>query len=154
MRGGGNDETVSTGCGPPSVLHPGCYCYICKRQFCGFPGWAFCPLEVGGPDILAPGLHSSLSCSHWCYWEPHRIIWRIMLLTKGFLAVVFIMFRMGLGIFHLPRFCFKQTSKCLPLWFRHCDCDFFSHVCYLLLLNDLFSLAISQWDDIVVDLII
>ncbi len=53
----GDDETVSTGCGPPSVLRPGCYCYICKRQFCGFPGWAFCPLEGGGADILVPGLH-------------------------------------------------------------------------------------------------
>ncbi len=26
-------------------------CYICKRQFCGFTGWAFCPLEGGGGQI-------------------------------------------------------------------------------------------------------
>ncbi len=40
--------------------YPGCYCYICKRQFCGFTGWAFCPLEGGGPDILAPVLQYNL----------------------------------------------------------------------------------------------
>ncbi len=55
VRGGGNDETVSTGCGSPSVLHPWMLLLhmqetalwippvccvlddICKRQLCGFP---------------------------------------------------------------------------------------------------------------------
>ncbi len=36
------------GVDPPVCCTPGCYCYICKRQFCGFTGRAFCPLE-GGP---------------------------------------------------------------------------------------------------------
>ncbi len=54
VRGGGNDETVSTGCGSPSVLHPWMLLLhmqetalwippvccvlddICKRQLCGF----------------------------------------------------------------------------------------------------------------------
>ncbi len=99
MRGGGNDETVSTGCGPPSVLRPGCYCYICKRQFCGFTGWAFCPLEGGaqvswmlllhmqetvlwihrlgllssrggGPDILAPVLQFLPLA---LFWATYRV---------------------------------------------------------------------------------
>ncbi len=78
MRGGGNDETVSTGCGPPSVLHildvtvtyardsfvdspagpfvfsrggPGILdvtVTYARDSFCGFTGWAFYPLE-GGP---------------------------------------------------------------------------------------------------------
>ncbi len=62
------------GVDPPVCCTPGCYCYICKRQLCGFPqcaaSWmtyardsfvdspsgAFCPLEGGGPDTLAPVL--------------------------------------------------------------------------------------------------
>ncbi len=40
----------------PSVLRPGCYCYICKRQFCGFPQCAASSRGWGGPDILVPGL--------------------------------------------------------------------------------------------------
>ncbi len=54
------------GVDPPVCCTPGCYCYICKRQLCGFPqcaaSWmtyardsfvdspsgAFCPLEGGG----------------------------------------------------------------------------------------------------------
>ncbi len=53
------------GVDPPVCCTPGCYCYICKRQLCGFPqcaaSWmtyardsfvdspsgAFCPLEGG-----------------------------------------------------------------------------------------------------------
>ncbi len=53
------------GVNPPVCCTPGCYCYICKRQLCGFPqcaaSWmtyardsfvdspsgAFCPLEGG-----------------------------------------------------------------------------------------------------------
>ncbi len=38
------------GVDPPVCCTPGCYCYICKRQFCGFTGRAFCPLE-GGAQI-------------------------------------------------------------------------------------------------------
>ncbi len=63
------------GVDPPVCCTPGCYCYICKRQLCGFPqcaaSWmtyardsfvdspsgAFCPLEGGGPDTLAPVFH-------------------------------------------------------------------------------------------------
>ncbi len=62
------------GVDPPVCCTPGCYCYICKRQLCGFPqcaaSWmtyardsfvdspsgAFCPLGGGGPDTLAPVL--------------------------------------------------------------------------------------------------
>ncbi len=76
-EGRGNDETVSTGCGSPSVLHPGCYCYYARDSFVDSPsvlrpGWhiqetalwiprgAFCPLEGGrrhiGTDTLAPVL--------------------------------------------------------------------------------------------------
>ncbi len=35
------------GVDPPVCCTPGCYCYICKRQLCGFTGWAFCLLEGG-----------------------------------------------------------------------------------------------------------
>ncbi len=73
VRGGGNDETVSTGCGSPSVLHPWMLLLhmqetalwippvccvlddICKRQFCGFPG-GLLSSRGGGPDTLAPVL--------------------------------------------------------------------------------------------------
>ncbi len=54
VRGGGNDETVSTGCGSPSVLHLD---DICKRQLCGFPQWGLLSSRGGGPDTLAPVLH-------------------------------------------------------------------------------------------------
>ncbi len=37
-----------TGCEPPSVLRPGCCCYICKRYFLLIFRRAFCPLEGGG----------------------------------------------------------------------------------------------------------
>ncbi len=78
VRGGGNDETVSTGCGSPSVLHPWMLLLhmqetalwippvccvlddICKRQLLWIPRGAFCPLEGGprhiGTDTLAPVL--------------------------------------------------------------------------------------------------
>ncbi len=74
VRGGGNDETVSTGCGSPSVLHPWMLLLhmqetalwippvccvlddICKRQFCGFPQWGLLSSRRGGPDTLAPVL--------------------------------------------------------------------------------------------------
>ncbi len=45
-RGGGDDETVSTGCEPPGVLRLGCCCYICNSLF--ILRRAFCPLEGGG----------------------------------------------------------------------------------------------------------
>ncbi len=35
------------GVDPPVCCTPGCYCYICKRQLCGFTGWALCLLEGG-----------------------------------------------------------------------------------------------------------
>ncbi len=76
VRGGGNDETVSTGCGSPSVLHPWMLLLhmqetalwippvccvlddICKRQLCGFPQWGLLSSRGGGgPDTLAPVLH-------------------------------------------------------------------------------------------------
>ncbi len=71
VRGGGNDETVSTGCGSPSVLHPWMLLLhmqetalwippvccvlddICKRQLCGFPQWGLLSSRGGGPDTLA-----------------------------------------------------------------------------------------------------
>ncbi len=65
------------GVDPPVCCTPGCYCYICKRQLCGFTGWALCLLEGGvqiswmlllhmqetvfvdsPADILAPVLHN------------------------------------------------------------------------------------------------
>ncbi len=80
VRGGGNDETVSTGCGSPSVLHPWMLLLhmqetalwippvccvlddICKRQLLWIPRGAFCPLEGGprhiGTDTLAPVLQA------------------------------------------------------------------------------------------------
>ncbi len=81
------------GVDPPVCCTPGCYCYICKRQLCGFPqcaaSWmtyardsfvdspsgAFCPLEGGGPDTLAPVLQDQgegtpLSCTlHFSYFR-------------------------------------------------------------------------------------
>ncbi len=48
---------LSRGGGP---RYPGCYCYICKRQFCGFTGWAFCPLEGGGGAQIS--WHQSYIC--------------------------------------------------------------------------------------------
>ncbi len=77
VRGGGNDETVSTGCGSPSVLHPWMLLLhmqetalwippvccvlddICKRQLCGFPQWGLLSSRGGGPDTLAPVLQTS-----------------------------------------------------------------------------------------------
>ncbi len=78
VRGGGNDGTVSTGCGSPSVLHPWMLLLhmqetalwippvccvlddICKRQLLWILRGAFCPLEGGprhiGTDTLAPVL--------------------------------------------------------------------------------------------------
>ncbi len=49
---------------PQCAAYPGCYCYICKRQFCGFTGWAFCLLE-GGPRY--PG------CD--CYICKRQFLW-------------------------------------------------------------------------------
>ncbi len=65
------------GVDPPVCCTPGCYCYICKRQLCGFPqcaaSWmtyardsfvdspsgAFCPLEGGGPRHIGTSLTRS-----------------------------------------------------------------------------------------------
>ncbi len=56
MRGGGNDETVSTGCGPPSVLHIlDVTVTYARDSFVDSPAGPFV-LSRGGPDILAPGL--------------------------------------------------------------------------------------------------
>ncbi len=95
VRGGGNDGTVSTGCGSPSVLHPWMLLLhmqetalwippvccvlddICKRQLLWILRGAFCPLEGGprhiGTDTLAPVLHTSKSPSlsgtyYRCQW--------------------------------------------------------------------------------------
>ncbi len=65
MRRGGEDvEIVSTGCRPPSVPRPGRCRYICKRQLCGFTGWALCLLE-GGPRY--PGCY--------CYICKRQFLW-------------------------------------------------------------------------------
>ncbi len=66
------------GVDPPVCCTPGCYCYICKRQLCGFPQCAASWMTYardsfvdsqggllssrgGGPDTLAPVLH-------YCIW--------------------------------------------------------------------------------------
>ncbi len=66
------------GVDPPVCCTPGCYCYICKRQLCGFPQCAASWMTYvrdsfvdsqggllssrgGGPDTLAPVLHRTLS---------------------------------------------------------------------------------------------
>ncbi len=74
VRGGGNDETVSTGCGSPSVLHPWMLLLhmqetalwippvccvlddICKRQLCGFPQWGLLSSRGGGPRHIGTSL--------------------------------------------------------------------------------------------------
>ncbi len=89
VRGGGNDGTVSTGCGSPSVLHPWMLLLhmqetalwippvccvlddICKRQLLWILRGAFCPLEGGprhiGTDTLAPVLQFKTKAS--LKWE-------------------------------------------------------------------------------------
>ncbi len=52
------------GVDPPVCCTPGCYCYICKRQLCGFTGWVFCLLE-GGPRY--PGCY--------CYICKRQFLW-------------------------------------------------------------------------------
>ncbi len=52
------------GVDPPVCCTPGCYCYICKRQLCGFTGWALCLLE-GGPRY--PGCY--------CYICKRQFLW-------------------------------------------------------------------------------
>ncbi len=76
------------GVDPPVCCTPGCYCYICKRQLCGFPqcaaswmtyardsfvdsqGGLLSSRGGGGPDTLAPVLQSLclslLSTCSWC----------------------------------------------------------------------------------------
>ncbi len=61
---GGDVEIVSTGCRPPSVPRPGRCRYICKRQLCGFTGWALCLLE-GEPRY--PGCY--------CYICKRQFLW-------------------------------------------------------------------------------
>ncbi len=76
-------RSSAQGVDPPVCRTPGCYCYICKRQLCGFPqcaaSWmtyardsfvdspsgAFCPLEGGGEDRLASGLQFPPSGTVW-----------------------------------------------------------------------------------------
>ncbi len=73
------------GVDPPVCCTPGCYCYICKRQLCGFPQCAASWMTYardsfvdsqggllssrgGGPDTLAPVLQL-----HQCFM-PNRYI--------------------------------------------------------------------------------
>ncbi len=92
VRGGGNDGTVSIGCGSPSVLHPWMLLLhmqetalwippvccvlddICKRQLLWILRGAFCPLEGGprhiGTDTLAPVLQFPPSGT---VWATHRL---------------------------------------------------------------------------------
>ncbi len=103
VRGGGNDGTVSTGCGSPSVLHPWMLLLhmqetalwippvccvlddICKRQLLWILRGAFCPLEGGprhiGTDTLAPVLHYAF-----------RPMWRLFLYCLS-TVYMFILFR-------------------------------------------------------------
>ncbi len=85
VRGRGNDGTVSTGCGSPSVLHPWMLLLhmqetalwippvccvlddICKRQLLWILRGAFCPLE-GGPRHIGTdtwGGPDTLAQTHW-----------------------------------------------------------------------------------------
>ncbi len=96
MRGGGNDETVSTGCGPPSVLHPWMLLLhmqetvlwihrpgllssrgggpdildvtvtYARDSFVDSPAGPFV-LSRGGPDILAPGLQTHMPAVLACH---------------------------------------------------------------------------------------
>ncbi len=99
VRGGGNDGTVSTGCGSPSVLHPWMLLLhmqetalwippvccvlddICKRQLLWILRGAFCPLEGGprhiGTDTLAPVLHWQVMRSFQNKYNKLEIIYLI-----------------------------------------------------------------------------
>ncbi len=70
MRGGGNDETVSTGCGPPSVLHIlDVTVTYARDSFVDSPAGPFV-LSRGGPDILAPGLQFLPLA---LFWATYRV---------------------------------------------------------------------------------
>ncbi len=99
MRGGGNDETVSTGCGSPSVLHPWMLLlhmqetalwihrlgllssrggaqvswmlllHMQETVFVDSPAGPFI-LSRGGPDILAPVLQNLAKCGTRVSTEP------------------------------------------------------------------------------------
>ncbi len=52
MRGGGNDETVSTGCGPPSVLHPWMLLLHMQETVLWIHRLGLLSSRGGGPGIL------------------------------------------------------------------------------------------------------
>ncbi len=59
------------GVDPPVCCTPGCYCYICKRQLCGFTGWALCLLEGGS---RYPGCYCYI-CKRQFLWIHRLISW-------------------------------------------------------------------------------
>ncbi len=103
------------GVNPPVCCTPGCYCYICKRQLCGFPqcaaSWmtyardsfvdspsgAFCPLEGGGPRHIG----TSLTVPPFgTVWATHRLpcsvtsvvvrwysVWRMTFCTRSIVLI-------------------------------------------------------------------
>ncbi len=115
VRGGGNDETVSTGCGSPSVLHPWMLLLhmqetalwippvccvlddICKRQLCGFPQWGLLSSRGGGPRHIG----TSLTVPPFgTVWATHRLpcsvtsvvvrwysVWRMTFCTRSIVLI-------------------------------------------------------------------
>ncbi len=83
------------GVDPPVCCTPGCYCYICKRQLCGFPQCAASWMTYardsfvdsqggllssrgGGPDTLAQThWHQSYSSCTKYGWMTQNYIWLI-----------------------------------------------------------------------------
>ncbi len=57
-------RSSAQGVDPLVCCTPGCYCYICKRQLCGFTGWALCLLEGGS---RYPGCY--------CYICKRQFLW-------------------------------------------------------------------------------
>ncbi len=101
VRGGGNDETVSTGCGSPSVLHPWMLLLHMQETALWIPRGAFCPLEGGprhiGTDTLAPVLQFP---PFGTVWATHRLpcsvtsvvvrwysVWRMTFCTRSIVSI-------------------------------------------------------------------
>ncbi len=57
-------RSSAQGVDPLVCCTPGCYCYICKRQLCGFTGWALCLLKGGS---RYPGCY--------CYICKRQFLW-------------------------------------------------------------------------------
>ncbi len=99
------------GVDPPVCCTPGCYCYICKRQLCGFPQCAASWMTYardsfvdsqggllssrgggGGPDTLAPVLQYCTNCMCYCptpKLSPHRKLCAILLSQKIYFCMIY-----------------------------------------------------------------